>query len=343
MNSKTKTEETEITVGQRLSQARETFGLSQEIVAERLCLKVCTVREIEENSNINSINPTFLRGYIRSYAKLVKISEKEILELLDKYTPAKAAAVFPMQSYSLGKNRRKLEGWLMKLTWIIIIICILMVGICWWQDYKIQKQEISIMAEQNRSNVVQTLVDQSSSFIPSEIVATEQNSINLPSTKPNMQSLTSVVANNVISPESKSLLTSKTLKNSETNANIEESLAEVKTVPLPGSMRNNNSYQNLDRAIEFSADTNAINTKLSDGIIINFNGECWLEVRDAKGKILFSGTKKEGQKLELNGELPNQFNIGRPSNVNLLFKGNVVDLNRFIKTNRPAKFELPRP
>lgn len=74
---------------------------------------------------------------------------------------------------------------------------------------------------------------------------------------------------------------------------------------------------------------------------MNFKGECWLEVLDAKGKILFSGIKKAGQKLELNGELPYQFNIGIPANVNLLFKGNSVDLNRFIKANRPAKFKLP--
>ncbi|MGP1959898.1 MAG: RodZ domain-containing protein [Arsenophonus sp. NC-TX2-MAG3] len=40
--------------------------------------------------------------------------------------------------------------------------------------------------------------------------------------------------------------------------------------------------------------------------------------------MLFSGIKNAGQKLELNGELPYQFNIGIPANVNLLFKGKSI-------------------
>nr|WP_182853129.1 RodZ domain-containing protein [Arsenophonus endosymbiont of Aleurodicus floccissimus] len=30
---------------------------------------------------------------------------------------------------------------------------------------------------------------------------------------------------------------------------------------------------------------------------MNFKGECWLEVRDAKGKILFSGLKMQSRNL----------------------------------------------
>jgi cytoskeleton protein RodZ len=338
MNSKPKTEKTEITVGQRLLQARETLGLSREIVAERLCLKVCTVREIEEDSNSNSVDPTFLRGYIRSYAKLVKIPEKEILELLDKHTPAKAAVVSPMQSYSLGKTRKKREGWLMKFTWLIIIICIAMVGIWWWQGYKVQKQEIATMAEQNRSNAAQMPAEPPSST-PGAAATTEQNNVNTPSTETSMQPATSAIANNVISPAPQSPLPSETLKNSDINVNTESvNPAEVKTVPLPGSMTNNSNPER-SRAEEAAADTASIES--GDGIVMNFKGQCWLEVRDAKGKILFSGMKNAGQKLELNGEPPYEFNIGIPANVNLLFKGNSVDLNRFIKANSPAKFKLP--
>lgn len=341
MNSKPKAEKIEITMGQRLLQARETLGLSREIVAERLCLKVCTVRAIEEkNSNINSVDPIFLRGYIRSYAKLVKIPEKEILELLDKHMPAKAIVVSPMQSYSLGKTRKKREGWLMKFTWLIIIICIVMVGVWWWQGYKVQKQEIVTMAEQHRSNAAQMPADLS--FSTRETVVTKKNNMNTSSTETNMQPATSGIANDVISQAAPlSPLTSETLKNSDTDVNTwSTNLAEVKIVPLPGSITNN-SHQEQSIAEEATADTDATSIESGDAIVMNFKGQCWLEVRDAKGKILFSGMKNAGQKLELNGKPPYEFNIGIPANVNLLFKDNSVDLNRFIKANRPAKFKLP--
>ena len=57
-----------MTTGERLRQAREQLGLSHQAVAERLCLKVSTIRQIEEETTPADLAPTFLRGYIRSYA-----------------------------------------------------------------------------------------------------------------------------------------------------------------------------------------------------------------------------------------------------------------------------------
>lgn len=66
-----------LTTGARLRNAREQLGLSQQAVAERLCLKVSTVRDIEEDKAPADLASTFLRGYIRSYARLVHIPEEE--------------------------------------------------------------------------------------------------------------------------------------------------------------------------------------------------------------------------------------------------------------------------
>lgn len=61
------------TTGVRLRQARESLGLTQQTVAERLCLKVSTIRDIEEDKAQANLASTFHRGYIRSYAKLVHL------------------------------------------------------------------------------------------------------------------------------------------------------------------------------------------------------------------------------------------------------------------------------
>jgi cytoskeleton protein RodZ len=107
-----------MTTGQRLRQAREQLGLSQQTVAERLCLKMSTVRDIEEDSVSADLASTFVRGYIRSYAKLVHLPEDELLPMLAKQAPLKMAKVAPMQSFSLGKRRKKRDGWLMSFTWL---------------------------------------------------------------------------------------------------------------------------------------------------------------------------------------------------------------------------------
>lgn len=80
-----------LSTGVRLRNAREQLGLSQQAVAERLCLKVSTVRDIEEDKAPADLASTFLRGYIRSYAKLVHIPEDELLPMMEKQAPVRAA------------------------------------------------------------------------------------------------------------------------------------------------------------------------------------------------------------------------------------------------------------
>ncbi|MCL7679692.1 helix-turn-helix domain-containing protein, partial [Klebsiella pneumoniae] len=93
--------------------AREQLGLSQQVVAERLCLKVSTVRDIEEDKAPADLASTFLRGYIRSYARLVHVPEEELMPMLAKKAPVRTDQVAQMQTYALGKSRKKRDGWLM--------------------------------------------------------------------------------------------------------------------------------------------------------------------------------------------------------------------------------------
>ncbi len=139
--------------GARLRNAREQLGLSQQAVAERLCLKVSTVRDIEEDKAPADLASTFLRGYIRSYARLVHIPEEELLPMMAKQAPIRAAKVAPMQSFSLGKRRKKRDGWLMSFTWLILFVVIGLSGAWWWQDHKAQQEEITSMADQSTSDL----------------------------------------------------------------------------------------------------------------------------------------------------------------------------------------------
>lgn len=71
------------------------------------------IRDIEEDKAPADLASTFLRGYIRSMRVWVHIPEEELMPGLKSrlhYGLQKAA---PMQSFSLGKRRRKKrDGWL---------------------------------------------------------------------------------------------------------------------------------------------------------------------------------------------------------------------------------------
>ena len=144
-----------LSTGVRLRNAREQLGLSQQAVAERLCLKVSTVRDIEEDKAPADLASTFLRGYIRSYAKLVHIPENELLPMMEKQAPVRAAKVAPMQTFSLGKRRKKRDGWLMSFTWLVLFVVVGLTGAWWWQNHKAQQEEITTMADQSSAELNQ--------------------------------------------------------------------------------------------------------------------------------------------------------------------------------------------
>ncbi|MGP1932364.1 MAG: RodZ domain-containing protein, partial [Arsenophonus sp. ET-DL12-MAG3] len=184
------------------------------------------------------------------------------------------------------------------------------------------------MSEQIQSNTTHTQLPIelfSSTF--KKIIKTEQNNLNVLQEKTNMK-----------------LLTSKVVKNNNTNINVESIInpEKIKTTSSLNKITNINGDIKWNAAEGIPINNNIFNIKYVNEVVVNFKGECWLEVRNDKDKILFSGIKNLGQTLELNGELSYRFNIGIPAHITLLFRGNYVDLNRFIKANRPANFKLPR-
>ena len=93
-------------VGVLLKRARLDLGLTIEEVADRLKLRVTVVREIEDNC-CDDGQTTFIRGYIRSYAKLLGLDADEIL---NTYSDAYQVETVEhqMQSFSKKLNISKL-------------------------------------------------------------------------------------------------------------------------------------------------------------------------------------------------------------------------------------------
>ena len=74
---------------------------------------------------------------------------------------------------------------------------------------------------------------------------------------------------------------------------------------------------------------------------MTFNADCWLTVKDANGKTLFSKLRKKGQSLTLSGKEPLRVLIGRVSAIDqVIYNGAVIDLKPFNSKN-VAKFTLP--
>ncbi|ATM99969.1 cytoskeleton protein RodZ [Proteus terrae] len=321
MNTENKTEEVKLTAGQLLRQAREKVGLTQQTVADRLCLKLSTVRDIETDTVSSDIAPTFLRGYMRSYAKLVGVPEKDILGFIDQQAPVKQIRMTTTQNYSLGKRHKKREGWLMKLTWVILIIMVAFVGVWWWQGHQADQQELVSMASQD---IGQNSTQENTNTIDSPLATTLDNTST--SEGDNLQ----VPASPLVDNQANNVVISPTTETTSPAS------TEVRTVPLPVSPLTTSTTSRANSAQEA---TSSEATAIANQLVLMFDGECWLEIRNAQNKVLFNGIKKAGDRLEFDGEQPYKLKIGAPSVTRLQFNGESVDLSRF--TGKIAKITVP--
>ncbi len=312
-----------LSTGVRLRNAREQLGLSQQAVAERLCLKVSTVRDIEEDKAPAELASTFLRGYIRSYAKLVHIPEEELLPMMEKQAPVRAAKVAPMQSFSLGKRRKKRDGWLMSFTWLVLFVVIGLTGAWWWQNHKAQQEEITTMADQSSAELNGSAGEGAQS-IPLNTDAS--------ATASEPQAVTAGTANTATA-QTAAPVVDQTAQAPADNAVVSSSQANVETAPAATA---DNAVQPLPSdpagVTAAAADPNAL--------VMNFSADCWLEVTDATGKKLFSGLQRKDGTLNLAGQAPYKLKIGAPAAVQIQFQGKPVDLSRFIRTNQVARLTL---
>jgi len=312
-----------LSTGVRLRNAREQLGLSQQAVAERLCLKVSTVRDIEEDKAPAELASTFLRGYIRSYAQLVHIPEDELLPMMEKQAPVRAAKVAPMQSFSLGKRRKKRDGWLMSFTWLVLFVVIGLTGAWWWQNHKAQQEEITTMADQSSAELNGSAGDGAQSIPLNTDASANASETQAPATG----------TTDTATAQTPAPAVNQTAQAPADSAVVSPSQANVETAPAATA---DNAVQPLPSdpagVAAAPADPNAL--------VMNFSADCWLEVTDATGKKLFSGLQRKDGTLNLAGQAPYKLKIGAPAAVQIQFQGKPVDLSRFIRTNQVARLTL---
>lgn len=318
-----------LSTGVRLRNAREQLGLSQQAVAERLCLKVSTVRDIEEDKAPADLASTFLRGYIRSYAKLVHIPENELLPMMEKQAPVRAAKVAPMQTFSLGKRRKKRDGWLMSFTWLVLFVVIGLTGAWWWQNHKAQQEEITTMADQSSAELNQAGNDnaQSVPLNTDGAASSSEPQTAAPDASATGAAQAPAATANTPAPQAQ-----------DQNAVVSPSQANVDTAANAPA-----ATQPADNTAA-SLPTNPAGTATAvadpNALVMNFNADCWLEVTDATGKKLFSGLQRKDGTLNLTGQAPYKLKIGAPAAVQIQYQGKPVDLSRFIRTNQVARLTV---
>lgn len=299
--------------GVLLRQARQEKGLTQVEVARQLNLRLAVIESIDGEHNGAGVEPTFLRGYVKAYAKLVGLNEATVLAAFDKQNGPFTYGTAPMQSFSKKTRQQANDTWLKRISWLVLVGLIASLVFWWWQD------------NQNRSAISNDV---------------RQSELERPELTPSGEPAPTLPASNEASlaESEQGDAQSSTPSAAPLTAPEQEAVDQhVLDALAPDENTEQIAQETVDRA-----DATATSDANPELITLSFTGDCWIQVTDSTGKVLSSGVKKANQSLELEGKPPFSMVLGVPQAANVVYMNKSIDLSAF-KAGRTARLTVPKP
>lgn len=277
--------------GQRLRTAREAQQYTLEQASRHLHLDIQTLTSIEADETPDHIPVTYLRGYLRAYAKWLDLPSEEIVAEFNRkhedtttLTGLQSLSALPASSHGGGGG-----NWLKPVLIGVVLLAAVGAGVFLlpglWQSLapmlSSDKETLSEPASQSLSE----------GSLPLNLAPIEPTPEEIPAAVPTAEELagttTSTTAPAATTPTTTASATESTSATAE---------------PLPGT---------------------------AEVLQFNFNSECWVRVTDANDEVLAIGTKPAGHRMRVAGPAPLTVVLGNPTGVELLHNGRPVDLSGY--------------
>ncbi|YCO03120.1 cytoskeleton protein RodZ [Vibrio sp. VNB-15] len=304
-----------IEAGTLLKNKRESLGMTQKQVADRLRLRVSVIEDIESNRFEAQQVTTFTRGYLRSYAKFVGLDEKIVLAALEQTSEVHVKPQeTEMQSFSRKTKHEKHNSRIMLLTWAIAIVITGISGAWWWQNQ--QENSLAQVVTESATEAEQTTDDADIDLMSAdELIASTPAEI----------SPASEVTTTVSSADA-------TVSEADNTVAASEEVATEVVAEEPVAV--------IEDAEATQEPTTPVVPEGMTLLTMKFKADCWIQVKDSNGKTLVSGTRKPGQDVELAGKAPFKVILGAPEGVTMTFASEPVDLSGYT-SGKVARFTLP--
>lgn len=308
------TESAPETSGQLLSQAREKMQLTVEDVAARLNLRATVITAIEQDDEAQLPSPTFVRGYLRAYARLVGLPEQQVL---DAYKGE--ASQTNMQSFSNRTSNERSDSRVMWLTYVIVLVLVACLVAWWWQKQQQSKlaaesaviTEVSSASEQVAEALEQLVESQSNGQMP-EAAETLDGSASFEPEQP--QALPS----SVVETPAESSPVSSDESATEVDASL-ETVAEDQAETTSNATTDVET-QDLESASSESAMPEQDPVELAT-VRFTLSKDCWMRVEDATGEVVAEGVKTPSRDVIFQGVPPFSAIFGVPDAVAIEYQG----------------------
>ena len=345
--------------GTRLRLAREAAGMTLDDVAQQLKLARRQVVALESDDVAALPGPTFVRGFIRNYARLLKIDAAPLVESSrPQGTPAATGAtassstsgattapvsstpavaptmsVLPMEPPRQGAG---IARWLIPLALVLLLAA----GAGYYQFGG------GAGALRNSEKSARNAASESARNLPSE---SDPNTVGAGGSGSGSNA---VMGGSAIPASASGAMAPGTMaaNSAAANAGLPNATSNPGAANNPARANANaaNASAGVANAGAAPTSTQASSTMTASGELpegrleFEFAGQAWVEVRDKHGDILISRTMPAKTKHMLRGEPPFTLRVGNASAVSVVLDGRPVDLMPYTR-NEIAKLVIPAP
>ncbi|MFD1007092.1 RodZ domain-containing protein [Oceanisphaera ostreae] len=141
-----------------LREAREAKGWTQAEVARRLNLRLAVIEAIDNDHDKAGVALTFLRGYVKAYAKVVGVPEAQVLSAFDSMSGHQPESDAPMKSFSKKTRQQASDKWLKRISWLVFLGLLASLVYWWWQDGGAQQMGRGLPPESEQTMASEPLV-----------------------------------------------------------------------------------------------------------------------------------------------------------------------------------------
>ncbi|WP_338478413.1 RodZ family helix-turn-helix domain-containing protein [Pseudomonas trivialis] len=300
--------------GDTLRQARESNGWSLAEVALKLNLTATSLGNLEAGAFDKLPGHTFARGYIRAYAKLLGIDQTVLVQQFDQFTGTDSQG---SNVHGLGRIEEptRVSHTILRIVSLLLLIAVIGGGFVWWQDQAAQRTKD--MTSNAMEHVEVESADGTTQIHPldepeDQAVVQSQAAPETPPATEQPAPETAPTANAAVPAP-----TTPAAPTAQAHTPAAPAQAPATTAPVTPA------------APAMSAPTTPALIAGDGHVQVTFIADCWTQVTDGNGKVLFSGLKRKGDTLDQGGKPPLTLRLGYARGAQVVYNGQPVDVAPF--------------
>jgi cytoskeleton protein RodZ len=316
--------------GETLRQARESNGWSLAEVALKLNLTTTSLSNLEAGAFDKLPGHTFARGYIRAYAKLLGMDQAVLVQQFDQSTGTDSQG---SNVHSLGRIEEpvRVSHTILRIVSLLLLVAVIGGGFVWWQDQTSMRTkdliglapehvevegadgttQIHPLDEPEDQAVVEGQAEGGTALALPQADAPTEAPVETQATAP----AAPVAPANPAAP---------------VHATAPVVAAPVTpATPAPAAPAATAPVVTAPVAPVAPAPAAAAPVAGQGQVQVQFTSDCWTQVTDGSGKVLFSGLKRKGDSLAVNGKPPFAVRLGFARGAQVSYNGQPVDVAPF--------------